>query len=81
MNTIQSQSNNANDLDSVSISIVPFQVWSCNTSPPLVIQRSGRNLLYRCSYRNGDFSAALTVDNLATLHSRRPVSLHRQVSG
>ncbi|TKE89746.1 VWA domain-containing protein [Vibrio sp. F12] len=74
LNTIQSQSNNANDLDSVSISIVPFDSGVATHRPPwLSKEAAGIYCIDGLSYRNGDFSAALTVDNLATLHSERPV--------
>ncbi|MFV8462811.1 VWA domain-containing protein [Vibrio campbellii] len=74
LNTIQSQSNNANDLDSVSISIVPFDSGVATHRPPwLAKEAAGIYCIDGLSYRNGDFSAALTVDNLATLHSERPV--------
>ncbi|OBT28644.1 vWA domain-containing protein [Vibrio splendidus] len=74
LNTIQSQSNNANDLDSVSISIVPFDSGVAAQRPPwLSKEAAGIYCIDGLSYRNGDFSAALTVDNLATLHSERPV--------
>ncbi len=74
LNTIQSQSNNANDLDSVSISIVPFDSGVA-THRPLWLSKEAAGIycIDGLSYRNGDFSAALTVDNLATLHSERPV--------
>ncbi|MGI9874365.1 VWA domain-containing protein [Vibrio chagasii] len=74
LNTIQSQSENANDLDSVSISIVPFDSGVATHRPPwLSKEAAGIYCIDGLSYRNGDFSAALTVDNLATLHSERPV--------
>ncbi|CAK3132163.1 VWA domain-containing protein [Vibrio crassostreae] len=74
LNTIQSQSNNTNDLDSVSISIVPFDSGVATHRPPwLSKEAAGIYCIDGLSYRNGDFSAALTVDNLATLHSERPV--------
>ena len=74
LNTIQSQSNNANDLDSVSISIVPFDSGVATHRPPwLSKEAAGIYCIDGLSYRNGDFSAALTVDNLASLHSERPV--------
>ena len=74
LNTIQSQSNNANDLDSVRISIVPFDSGVATHRPPwLSEETAGIYCIDGLSYRNGDFSAALTVDNLATLHSERPV--------
>ena len=74
LNTIQSQSNNANDLDSVSISIVPFDSGVAAQRPHwLSKEAAGIYCIDGLSYRNGNFSAALTVDNLATLHSERPV--------
>ncbi|MFS1892166.1 VWA domain-containing protein [Vibrio lentus] len=74
LNTIKSQSNNANDLDSVSISIVPFDSGVATHRPPwLSEETAGIYCIDGLSYRNGNFSAALTVDNLATLHSERPV--------
>ncbi|MEZ8149893.1 hypothetical protein BCU71_13435 [Vibrio lentus] len=74
LNTIQSQSNNANDLDSVSISIVPFDSGVAAQRPPwLSKEAAGIYCIDGLNYRNGNFSAALTVDNLATLHSQQPV--------
>ncbi|WP_454440498.1 VWA domain-containing protein [Vibrio bathopelagicus] len=74
LNTIQSQSKNANDLDSVSISIVPFDSGVAAQRPPwLAKEAAGIYCIDGLSYRNGNFSASLTVDNLATLHSERPV--------
>ena len=74
LNTIQSQSKNANDLDSVRISIVPFDSGVAAQRPPwLSKEAAGIYCIDGLSYRSGNFSAALTVDNLATLHSERPV--------
>ncbi|MGF1851843.1 VWA domain-containing protein [Vibrio satsumensis] len=74
LNTIQSQSKNVNDLDSVRISIVPFDSGVAAQRPPwLSKEAAGIYCIDGLSYRSGNFSAALTVDNLATLHSERPV--------
>lgn len=76
LNTIQSQSKSANDLESVRISIVPFDSGVAAQRPPwLSKEAAGIYCIDGLSYRSGNFSAALTVDNLATLHSERPVKL------
>ncbi|GEM75723.1 hypothetical protein [Vibrio sagamiensis] len=78
LNNIQSQSNNASDLDSVRISIVPFNSGVATQRPLwLVSEQAGIYCIDGLSYRNGDFSASLTVDNLATLHSQQPVKFTR----
>lgn len=74
LRTIENDSEQANALGSVRISIVPFESGVSTTKPPWLSNvSSGVYCIDGLAYQNDTFSASLTVDNLATTHSRRAV--------
>ncbi|MGF1753180.1 VWA domain-containing protein [Vibrio makurazakiensis] len=74
LNTIEQESTQANASGAVSVSIVPFESGvSANRPPWLSNEPTGVYCIDGLAYQNDTFSASLTVDNLATLHSERAV--------
>ncbi|WP_253822113.1 Tad domain-containing protein [Vibrio sp. 99-8-1] len=74
LRTIENDSEQANALGSVRISIVPFESGVSTTKPPWLSNvSSGVYCIDGLAYQNDTFSASLTVDNLATPHFRRAV--------
>ncbi len=74
LRTIENESEQADALGSVKISIVPFESGVSTTRPRwLSNEPNGVYCIDGLTYQNDTFSASLTVDNLSTLHAQRAI--------